>query len=195
MKPAASPSRAGAKRRTPASAPAPAPGTLLFLTGWPACGASEFGAWLAEHRGFAHLDLQGDSSREADLREAWSRLLPADAPALVAELGARGDRWVVTAGSPAEQFPHLAALRDAGFVLWFLQPQQDGLSRQRWLAQERERDPAAKSQTWDKMADAIRKKARDLRPFFRDHCIATLTADGLIEGEAMATAIGVPAPA
>ena len=186
-----SPGKRSVGKPSKGGAPAGA-GVFHFLTGWPACGAAEFGAWLAEHRGFAHLNLEDDSSRDADLREAWARLLPDAAGELVATLRARGDQWVVTAGSPADQFAHLAALRDAGFNLWFLQPHQDGLSRQRWLAQERERDPGVKSQTWDRMADAIRRKARDLRPFFRDRCIQTLVTEGLIDGEAFAKAIGLP---
>jgi hypothetical protein len=176
-------------------APAPATeGTVLFLTGWPACGIAELGAWLAEHRGHRHLDLDDDSGRDRELREAWAALLPDSAPRLIRELRAHAKRWVITGERPADHLPYLGALSAAGVGLWFLQPQLDGHSRQHWLARERLLNAEARAGAWDKLADAIRRNARELRPHFRNRCIPTLAVDGPIPFEAIAAAMHIPAP-
>lgn len=164
---------------------------MLFLTGWPACGLAEFGAWLAEHRGFQHLDLDDDDPEHRDLRSAWDQHLPASAPRLIRTLHARGDRWVITGERPADHLPCLGALREAGVSVWFLQPQLEGHSRQRWLARAREDDPEAKPAAWDKLADAIRRNARELRPHFRNRCVDALAVDGQIDFEVIARAMGL----
>ncbi len=184
-------SHRGSKSPGPAEPP-PAEGTLLFLTGWPACGLSDFGAWLEVHRGYKHLDLDDDSPAEHELREAWARLLPKSPGRLLGELRARADRWVVTGENPADHLPYLGVLREAGFGVWFLQPRMEGHSRQRWLARERELDPATKSAAWDRLADAIRKNARELRPHFRNRCVDALAAEGQLSFETMAEAMHLP---
>lgn len=165
--------------------------TVLFLTGWPACGLAEFGAWLADHRGFQHLDLDDESLEHRDLRAAWHRHLPASGLRLIRELRARGDRWVITGERPADHLPYLGASREAGVSVWFLQPQLEGHSRQRWLALAREENREIKPSAWDKLADAIRRNARELRPHFRNRCVDALAVDGPIDFEVIARAMGL----
>lgn len=182
----------GGNARRAATAETPPAGTLLFLTGWPACGLDEYGAWLEVHRGYRHLDLDDDNPAYRELHAAWAQMLP-DSPArLVAELRARADRWVVTGERPADHLHYLGALREAGFGVWFLQPRMESHSRQRWLALERERDPTAKGGAWDKLADSIRRNARELRPHFRNCCVDALAADGLLSFDSMAEAMHLP---
>lgn len=184
-----------AATRARAEAPTAPVGALLFLTGWPACGIAEFGSWLAQRRGYRHLDLEETHPADGAWRAMWYQHLPDKAEALARDLLNEAERWVVTAEHPADQLPHLGPLRDAGFGLWFLQPRMEGYARQRWQARERELDPAVKPAGWDKLADAIRKNARALRPHFRDRCVEALAADGQVDFEALAAIVGALSPA
>lgn len=169
---------------------------LLFLSGWPACGQAHYGEWLVTHYDFQHLDLEIPAADSSELHDLWEKHLPGKAPALAAKLLKRHPRWVVTGGAPTDNLPNLEALRAAGFSLWFLLPRSESLSRQRWLQIEREKDPAARPTPWEKQADAIRSSARQLRPFFRDHCITTLNGVAeLLDGDALAAQLGIPARA
>lgn len=165
---------------------------LLFFSGWPACGESYYGEWLASRYDFIHLDLEGDHGREPELREQCEKLTPARAPAFAARLRKQHPRWVITRPATGELLPRLEALRAADFSLWFFLPRADGLSRQRWLMHERERDPEVRPLAWERQAAAIRSHAREMRPYFRDHCVQTLdTAGELLDGDALAARVGV----
>lgn len=163
---------------------------FIFLTGWPACGASFYGDWLAERFDFRHFDAE-DSASPARLQTAWEQLTPSRAKSFADALREQHPRWVVSAAAPTGNLRRLEALRAAGFSLWFLLPHTESLSRQRWLVLEREYDPETRPTAWEKQADAIRGKARELRPFFRDCCIETLNAGlELLDADALAARIG-----
>jgi hypothetical protein len=169
---------------------------LLFISGWPACGESHYGEWLARRFDFQHLDLDGDPAEASELHVLWTKLVPTRGPAFAAKLQKKHPRWVLTGRAPTDDLERLEALRAGGFSLWFLLARTESLSRQRWLLLEREKDPETRPVVWEKQADAIRSSARALRPFFRDHCIETLNAGlELMDGDALAARLGVPAAA
>jgi hypothetical protein len=168
---------------------------LLFISGWPACGETHYGEWLARRFDFQHLDLEVDPADASELHTQWAKLVPAKGPAFAARLQKKHPRWVLTGRAPTDNLPRLEALRAGGFSLWFLLARTESLSRQRWLLLEREKDPEVRPVGWEKQADAIRGSARALRPFFRDHCIETLNAGlELLDGDALAARLGVTAP-
>lgn len=166
---------------------------LIFLSGWPACGDTFYGEWLASRYDFQHVDLDVDPANATGLHEQYAKLRPPRAPAFAAALRKKHPRWVLTGRIPTNDFVQLEALQAAGFSLWFLLAKTEGLSRQRWLMLERERDPEVRPVAWEKQADAIRGSARGLRPFFRDHCIETLNSAGeLMDGDTLAARLGLP---
>jgi hypothetical protein len=168
---------------------------LVFVCGWPACGKTFYGDWLETHRGFRHLDLEGDGESAQALRALWESEVPAGAPKFVAALRKRHPHWVVTWGAPADCLPRLTAIRAAGFDTWFLLPGNESRSRLEWLQRARLVDPEIKPLAWEKKASEIRKGARDLRKFFRDRCIESLGAMGeRMPPEKIAERMGVPAP-
>lgn len=165
---------------------------LLFLSGWPACGETAYGEWLATSCNFRHIDLESDRSHDPEWTEQWRRLSPERARSFASYLQKKHPRWVLTGQVPADDLPRLESLQAAGFALWFLQARSEGLSRQRWLMLEREIDPAVRPLAWEKQADAIRSSARQLRPIFRDRCVTTLrSVTELMDGAEFATHIGV----
>jgi hypothetical protein len=102
----------------------------------------------------------------------------------------------VTKRAPIADLTLLEALQATDFSLWFFLPRTEALSRQRWLASEREANPTIQPSAWTRQADAIRSSARHLRPFFRDRCIETLCSTGeLLDAEELATRLGIGAPA
>lgn len=151
---------------------------LTFLAGWPACGEASYGEWLATHRNFRHLDLASDSPAEAAQRSQWEQLCPATAEAFRDDLVSAHPRWVLTTPAPVASAEQLTALKKAGFSLWFLLARTEGLSRQQWLADQREANGDSRPLAWARRAEAIRKQARELRPLFRDRCIETLCGLG-----------------
>jgi hypothetical protein len=165
---------------------------LLFLSGWPACGMHYYGEWLATHHDFRHLDLECLPSQRSELHALWEKSVPARASALAERLLKMHPRWVVTAKAPTDGPAQLEPLQAAGFDLWFLLPRTDAVSRQQWLVHEKEKNPEARGSGWDQQADAIRKAARGLRPYFRDRCVQTLSGVGeLMDGDALAARMGI----
>ncbi len=169
---------------------------LLFITGWPACGQSFYGEWLAAHHGFRHIDLDQPLGDPDGFRNLWEERLPGRAGELAAALGKQHPRWVATGEIPVEHLDNLAPLAAAGFNLWFLLPRTESVSRLTWLQRERELDADVRPTAWDKQASAIRGSARRLRPFFRDHCVTTLNAaHELMDAAEFAAHVGVLAKA
>jgi hypothetical protein len=165
---------------------------LLFLSGWPACGAAFYGEWFAQYCDFRHLDFHENGQGSAEMHALWEKLTPSRGTAFAQRLLKQHPRWVLTAPAQTENLPRLEALREGGFSMWFLMARAEPLSRQRWLMQEREFDPEVRPLDWERQANAIRSRARELRPFFRDHCIETLNAGlQLMTGNAVAERIGV----
>jgi len=168
---------------------------LFYLTGWPACGETHYGEWLAAHHDFRHLDLEREAANGSDWHQRWETLTPAKAADFAARLRKQHPRWVVTSRVPTGDLTQLEALAAAGFSLWFFLAHTEGVSRQRWLALERETDPDAGPLPWKKQADAIRSSARGLRPFFRNRCVETLNGSGeLLDGSELATRLGLGVP-
>lgn len=147
---------------------------LIFLSGWPACGQTYYGEWLAEHHGFMHLDLDASASAATEWHDKWERLLPDQAPALARHLRERNPNWVITGENPPDHLRVLGALQAADFQLWFLLPRSETLCRQTWINRERELGMDVEVREWERRAANIRKNARALRPFFRDRCLTTL---------------------
>lgn len=169
---------------------------LFYLSGWPACGAAHYGEWLAAHRGFRHLDLEREADKASDWHQRWNDLTPAKAADFATRLRKQHARWVVTSRIPTGDLAQLKALQTAGFSLWFFLAHTDGVSRQRWLALEREIDPDASPLAWKKQVDAIRNSARGLRPFFRNQCVETLNNSGeLLDAAELAVRLGLGKPA
>jgi hypothetical protein len=67
--------------------------TLLFISGWPACGETHYGEWLARRFDFHHVDL--DSADASDLHSHWEKLVPARGPAFAERLQKIGDKTEV----------------------------------------------------------------------------------------------------
>lgn len=151
---------------------------LLIVCGWPSCGKTHFGAWLETNRDFRHVDLEEPDSDVEEIVALWEELVPESAPKFVTALRKKHPNWVLTWGAPADCMPRLEALRAAGFEAWFLLPGSDQRSRQEWLQRAREKDPEVRASIWDKKANEIRKGARELRRFFRDRCIESLSSHG-----------------
>lgn len=166
---------------------------LLLICGWPACGKTYYGNWLASHCGFHHLDLEDADSADPTLLEAWKKLMPQAAPKFVAALRARNPHWVLTWGAPADCLPYLEALRKEGFEEWFFQAGTEQRSRLEWLLRERAIDPDVRASVWDRQANEIHKGARGLRQFFRGRCIESLNSRGeRLSCEVLADKMGVP---
>jgi hypothetical protein len=151
---------------------------LLLVCGWPSCGKTHFGQWLEATRDFRHVDLEEPESDAQEIFALWEKQVPDAAPKFVATLRKQHPRWVLTWGAPADCMPKLEAMRAAGFEPWFLLPASDQRSRQEWLQRAREKDPDVRPSIWDKKANEIRKGARELRRFFRDRCIESLSSHG-----------------
>lgn len=165
---------------------------LFYLTGWPACGEAHYGDWLANHRDFRHLDLAREAESGTEWHLLWEKLTPKRAADFKARLRKQHPRWVVTGRVPTGDLTQLEGLQAAKFSLWFFLPHTESVSRQQWLAQEREVDPNAGPIGWKKQADAIHSSARGLRPFFRNQCVETLNGSGqLLDAAELAARLGL----
>lgn len=92
----------------------------IMLCGIPASGKSTYGDWLQQEKGMLFVDVEEDGALEgANLETQWSRLFnePSCARDFVAGLA---DRTVLAWGFPVRCLPMLAALKEAGLVLWWL---------------------------------------------------------------------------
>ena len=92
--------------------------TLLLLSGRPGAGKTEVGNWLAEHRGFTHI--------ETDVEwKTWGLLLcgsqsPEGAADMVAKARALGPKVIIEWGFKVDLLGCVRQLRDAGFDAWWL---------------------------------------------------------------------------
>lgn len=168
--------------------------SLLFISGWPACGETFYGEWLATGYDFRHVSLEAGRWDDSEWSGLWRETDTDQAVMLSSQLQEKHPRWVLTSPAPIEDLSRLEVMKAAGFSLWFLLARREELSRQRWLKLEREVDPNANPAAWKRLADAIRKSARGLRPHFRNQCIETLSGTGeLLDGDELATRIGLAA--
>jgi hypothetical protein len=147
---------------------------LLFIAGWPASGKSHFGRWLAATHGYVHLDADQDTSLyTGELGREWDRWLrDCDATRLSRALRQWPQPVAVELGFPVEYLSAVAALKRAGFTLW-------------WF----DADPAAARAafarrhpllvwTFDRQAKAIVRNWPAIAALFAPNVVTTLDASG-----------------
>lgn len=142
---------------------------LVLLSGRPGAGKTKYAGWLAEQRGFRHVETDGEWS-------AWGPLLCQDgqASALEVERTARGigRNVVVEWGFRVELLSRVGQLRDVGFDAWWFDG--DEAAARAGYVRRRGSTPEMMTAYWMQV-NAIRARAAEIHQFYGDHSIDVVT--------------------
>ena len=148
---------------------------ILVLSGLPATGKSTFGAWLATHHGFRHVDADGGSLAQAK-SDAWSNLVTAPSEKTASDflqvLGTTGQPVVWDWGFPPRLLSCVHALKDVGATLWWFTG-SESVARKRYIARNRGHVHA-----FDYQVIQIRQNWPEIEALFRPNFLTTLCDDG-----------------
>ena len=172
------------------------------MSGVSATGKSQFGRWLAETKGFLHVDMELLDAEPYSwgwngLREEWNVFCDgSDRNALIRQLKRRAASTVLNWGFPPWMLPVVSALKASGVSLWWFDG--DGVAARK-VYEERERRRLAagdsrlrrlarraigwpelkeKMALFDAQYERLSKSWPDIEPLFRGHIITTLRSDG-----------------
>lgn len=141
---------------------------LLLLSGRPGAGKSEVATWLATHQGFHAVEFDRDYA-------AWDSLLTDGTKASAVEVATRmrsiGDRVVFEWGFPPRLLPRIGQLRDAGFIPWWFDGDDDAL----WQSYVRRRGNNSQLRAnYEGQVAAIKAKRRAIAAAYRSQTINTV---------------------
>src|SRR5688572_10293621 len=101
----------------------------LFVAGIPATGKSRLGQWLAETRGYVHIDAERVDGIDFDrvgLHDQWDEVLATGGAGRFAEgLSGLGRPVIVDWGLPTRFLYVVVALQEAGIRTWWIDGDRD----------------------------------------------------------------------
>jgi hypothetical protein len=173
----------------------------ILIAGISATCKSHFGQWLAETKGFLHVDMELPDAEPYSwgrngLRKEWDVFCDgSDRGALIRELKGRTAPVVLNWGFPPWMLPVVSALKASGVSLWWFDGDRVTArkvyeerarrlsaadSRLRRLAQRAVGWPKLKRQMalFDAQYDRLSNSWPDIEPLVRGHVITTLRPDG-----------------
>ena len=107
--------------------------THLFIAGIPATGKTWLGSWLAETRGYLHIDVERDSGADFDrlgVHAAWNRLITTGrGRSFVAALDRLSKPVIVNWGFPPRLLNVVQRLKAARLVPWWFEADHDAARR------------------------------------------------------------------
>lgn len=144
--------------------------SFVLLAGRPGSGKSQFCSWLAEHRGFTHI--------ETDDIEVWGEWAPhllvdnaIQAQATLEAAGSVAENVVIEWGFMPQYLPHVRLLSYVGFSSWFFDADEP-TARQLWRA----RRPDEPWESYDAQTERLRVAWLALTRFYRGRLIRTVDA-------------------
>jgi len=179
----------------------------ILIAGIPASGKSSFGKWLADTKGFLHVDMElldnePGSLGKNGLRKEWDAFCNgSDHDSLIRELKGRTASVVLNWGFPAWTLHVVSALKASGVSLWWFDGDRvvarrlfEERARQRlcvsdsqfrrlahqlvgWPA-ERTFELQRQMVCFDNQYEGLSKAWAEIEPRFRGHIITTLRPDG-----------------
>ena len=166
----------------------------ILIAGMPATGKSCFGKWLADTKGFIHVDMElsdnePNSLGSNNLREEWNLFCDgSDRDRLLRAVKGGTSSVVLNWGFPPNRttLSCVSALKAGGVSLWWFEGDYGAArkvfeqrARQRlFLGSLRSKRIANELNLFDSQYDALSKAWAGIEPLFRDHVITTLRADG-----------------
>ena len=174
----------------------------ILLAGISATGKSHFGHWLAETKGFLHVDMELPDGEPYSwgwhgLRAEWNAFCDGShRNALMKVLKGRGTSVVLNWGFPPWMLPVVSALQAGGFSPWWFDG--DGVAarkvfekraqRRLSAADSRLRRLARRAVGWpelrrqmalfDAQYERLSKSWPEIEPLFRGRVVTTLRPDG-----------------
>lgn len=122
----------------------------ILIAGVPASGKSSFGRWLADTKGFVHVDMGlGDSTQYRwgwnGLRNEWNAFCDgSDRDRLITQLKSQTASVVLNWGFPARMLPVVSALKASGVSLWWFDGDR-AVARRRFKERARQQLAASES--------------------------------------------------
>lgn len=147
--------------------------TQLFVSGVPGCGKSTFGRWLAQQKGFVHVDMERDGLDQHGFRQAWNKFCGGgEAQSFLSAVAAHPSSVILDWGFPLHCIQLVQRLKDAGLkVFWF---EADRLaSRDHFV-----RRGTVPADRFDSQYAAISAHRAEISSLFGGNIIETLRADG-----------------
>ena len=148
----------------------------IFLAGVPATGKTWLGSWLAEQRGYVHIDAERNGGSDFDahgLHEAWDEVIATGrADGFVAAADRLGKSVVVNWGFPTCYLYVVSALQSAGVDAWWLQAERT-LARAAFTARG-----GIDPRCFEKQMDDIEREWLLISPVFGSKIVDGLRSDG-----------------
>lgn len=144
----------------------------ILVSGVPATGKSTFGRWLAENRGFVHIDVENGGFDRYRLAQAWAQAVGLAPEPLVDGLRSIGQPAVVDWGYPPSCLPIVRALHAAGLKAWWF----DGApaaARHHFIQRGN-----VSVQDLDAQIAAIQSSWNLLQAFYGERVVETVRVDG-----------------
>lgn len=179
----------------------------ILIAGISGSGKSTFGRWLADTKGFIHVDMELPDTepyswRWNGLRKEWDAFYDgSDRDTLIKELKCRTGSVVLNWGFPARTLPVVSALKASGVGLWWFDGDR-AVARRCYKARSRQQLSAADARfgrpirglvggwvertiklklamnMFDDQYKGLSKARLEFEPLFRGHIIKTLRPDG-----------------
>ena len=150
--------------------------THLFIAGIPATGKTWLGSWLAETRGYLHIDAERDSGADFDrlgVHAAWNQLITTGrGRSFVAALDRLSKPVIVNWGFPLDYLYVVTALQEAGIDAWWL-----GADRAQARAGFQKRGGIDVA-LFDRQMNDIEENWARLESVFRNRIVSGLRQDG-----------------
>jgi len=141
---------------------------LVLLSGRPGAGKTKFSSWLAEERGFVHVDTDAEW-------ETWGPLVLVQTLAQAAATRERalelGADVIVEWGFKPQFLDSVRLLRTAGFDAWWLDGDEEA-ARQRYI--NRRGNSLYLVTLYEAQVRAIREASETLERFYGDHIVRTV---------------------
>jgi len=179
----------------------------ILIAGISASGKSTFGKWLADTKGFIHVDMELPDTEPYSwgrngLRKEWEAFCKgSDRDSLIREIKGRASSVVLNWGFPPRMLSVVSALKASGVSLWWFngdrvvarslfevratQRLSASDSQCRRLARrlvgrraERISELQSEMDLFDSQYEALSKAWAQIEPLFRGHVITTLGPDG-----------------
>ncbi|HTX95066.1 MAG TPA: hypothetical protein VME67_09565 [Mycobacterium sp.] len=146
--------------------------TLILLSGRPGSGKTEVGKWLAENRGFIHIETDTYAGLATLNGLLGGFQCPGGAAVVHDRARALGEKVVIEWGfRPKTEFHFVRQLRLAGFDPWWLD-RNEKAARQGYM--EAKGDSAPMHLYWEQV-NAIEAAWPKLEKFYGDHIIRTVS--------------------